>query len=284
MTAKLPEEVDSRKLDSTGKTVFDGIYDAPDPRRYYGTMQALDYQIPSQALPFFEKVVELAAQARPEQDTHCVLDLGSSYGVNAALLKWDVSLEDLYAHYAEHHDVDRQALLAADQALLARATKRKGLEVVGFDVAENALDYASQAGLVDHVVRQNLEENDASSQQNAIMQRCDCVVSSGCIGYISETSLEKILAACAPRQPWMAHCILRAFDTAPFEQLFRDYGYQVSLAPQLLRQRRFASAEEQAQMLARLQQQGVDPEGYEADGWLYARMLMAVPEGQVQHA
>ena len=39
-------QADKSELDATGKTVFDGIYTAPDPRPYCEAMQALDYAIP----------------------------------------------------------------------------------------------------------------------------------------------------------------------------------------------------------------------------------------------
>jgi len=277
MAEKLPEEVGSRRLDKTGKTVFDGIYDAPDPRSYYAVMQALDYRIPMQALPFFTRLFTNYRHANSQQEVLNVLDLGSSYGVNAALLKWHLTLQDLYAHYAGNIEVDFATLLSHDREYFASCGKQAGLAITGFDVSENALQYATQAGLLDQAVCLNLEENEADARQGEIISSSDCVISSGCIGYITETSLEKILELCSPRRPWMAHCILRMVSTEPFEALLRERGYRVWQESTLLPQRRFASEEEQVQMLGRLREQGIDPQGYEAEGWLYARVLMAVP-------
>jgi hypothetical protein len=58
----------------------------------------LDYSIPDNAKPIFQN---LKGHLREQRDnTIEVLDLGCSYGVNAAILKHDLSMEKLYNHWA----------------------------------------------------------------------------------------------------------------------------------------------------------------------------------------
>ena len=46
------------------KAKFDDIYDAPDPRAYYATLDALDYQIPTNAKPVFRKIMSAMGHER----------------------------------------------------------------------------------------------------------------------------------------------------------------------------------------------------------------------------
>ena len=90
-------------LDDTGKIDLNAIYDRPDPRTYYQTLVNLDYQIPAAAEPNFRTVIDARRRSRGKNRI-ALLDVGSSYGVNAALLKHSWCLSDLfrlYERYAE---------------------------------------------------------------------------------------------------------------------------------------------------------------------------------------
>ena len=63
------------------------IYNEPNPRAYFRELRELDYAIPGVAKPIFQKLIHHLQKNR--DDTVRVLDLGCSYGVNAALLKHD---------------------------------------------------------------------------------------------------------------------------------------------------------------------------------------------------
>jgi transcription antitermination factor NusG len=67
------------------KENMDYIYNQPDPRAYFRELNKLDYEIPDNAKPIFQKLIGHLRQHR--DDTIHVLDLGCSYGVNAAILK-----------------------------------------------------------------------------------------------------------------------------------------------------------------------------------------------------
>ena len=67
------------------KANMDHIYDQSDPRAYFRELKKLGYGIPGAAKPIFQKLIS-HLRHRPNDTVH-VLDLGCSYGVNAALLK-----------------------------------------------------------------------------------------------------------------------------------------------------------------------------------------------------
>ena len=270
----------STKLDATGKTVFEDIYTAPDPRPYCQTMQALDYAIPEQAQPMFS---ELFADYREQSGKQSVrvLDLGSSYGINAALLKHDLGLPALYQRYTTEDalSLTTDELLARDRQDYGQITNNH-LDVVGFDISAPALDYATQAGLLLESIEANLERDDLTRRQQHQLAKIDCIISSGCIGYVTTQTLEKILIACAPARPWMGHCVLRMFSLDGLTALLHEFGYEMDILPEPVKQRRFASIEEQTRVLSSLIELGVDTEGYEDQGWLYAWLIRTKPKIQ----
>ncbi len=85
--------------DSEPKANMDAIYVQPDPRAYFRELAKVDYTIPDLAKPIFRRLVEALSERRaiPLQ----ALDLGCSYGVNAALLKHDLSMEDAVGYITE---------------------------------------------------------------------------------------------------------------------------------------------------------------------------------------
>lgn len=262
------------KLDDTGKADFNDIYDADDPHLYYKTMQTLDYCIPEQARPLFEKLIEDIKQQQKTEQKLNVLDIGASYGVNGALLKWGMTLQDLFQH---HSEPVASPCSIHGRRLLEKYQSRNDIKITGLDISSSALCYAQACDLIDQSINVDLEVDEADDIQAELISRSDLIISTGCIGYVTDISLRKILTLNKSRKAWMAHCILRMFDIEPYERLFADYGYHVWQHPVLLRQRRFTSTEEQAQVMQNLDELNIDPQGYESEGYLYAQMLFAVP-------
>jgi SAM-dependent methyltransferase len=262
-------------LHTTGKASFDDIYDRPDPRAYYARMSDLDYRIPELAKPFFQQQIrEFRASARVAVPT--VLDIGCSYGVNAALLRFDTTIGELAEHYAVA-DIDRAGLIRRDLARVAARAATDGVRFLGMDASRPALDYAREAGLLHDVVHADLESGEPTDEQRALLATADLVVSTGCIGYVTEKTLTRVATAHPRRRPWMAHFVLRMFDFAPIEAELAALGYRTEQAPGLYEQRRFASPAEQAQVLNTLSVNGIDTTGREDRGWLYANLYVSRP-------
>jgi predicted TPR repeat methyltransferase len=89
------------------KAKMDHIYNRSDPRAYFRELKKLGYAIPGIAKPTFQKLIG-HLQQRHDGAIH-VLDLGCSYGVNAALLKHDLSMRELYDHWGQKTLTDASA-------------------------------------------------------------------------------------------------------------------------------------------------------------------------------
>ncbi|GAB2536650.1 class I SAM-dependent methyltransferase [Nocardia heshunensis] len=260
---------------STGKASFDDIYDRPDPRQYYARMAELDYQIPELAKPHFQRLLtEYRAATGIAAPT--VLDIGCSYGVNAALLRLDATMADLAEHYRAGGDTEK--LLTRDRELLASDDRLPGVRFVGMDASRPALDYARAAGFLDDIVHADLEAADPTEAQRATLAAADLVISTGCVGYISERTLLRVARAHGGKLPWMAHFVLRMFSFEPIATHLGTLGYETELLPGVYRQRRFASPDEQARVLDTLAASGIDASDLESDGWLYAQLHLSRPK------
>ena len=76
-------------FDHTGKLNLDHVYNKPDPRDYFSTLSKLDYCVPELAKPFFKRLLGAKREVNGEAAAK-IVDVGCSYGVNAALLKHDL--------------------------------------------------------------------------------------------------------------------------------------------------------------------------------------------------
>jgi hypothetical protein len=264
------------RYDNTGKINLNDIYNEPDPVSYFSTLSKLDYRIPQEAKPHFQRLIE--ARRKADGSKHLkIIDLGCSYGVNGALLKHDLSMDDLcrrYTHMASH---DRDELLARDRTLYAEP-KDPALEIVGIDPADQAVSYAVDAGTLDGAVSTNLEKNDPTAEDAALIENADLLISTGCVGYVTETSLKRLVEASLKSRLWMAHFVLRMFDFATVEEMLGEHGYVTEKLDGLFPQRRFASAEEQQHVLDNLGRLEIDAADAEETGWYFAELHIARPE------
>ncbi|GAA0456096.1 class I SAM-dependent methyltransferase [Streptomyces olivaceiscleroticus] len=273
------------RFDTTGKVSLDHIYTQPDPRAYFTVLRTLDYCVPQLAKPYFAKLVKEYREdhrvAVPK-----VVDIGCSYGINAALLKYDVSMDELYARYGDEAvaGLAREQLLARDRELSRARRPAHPTRVVGLDASENALSYAREAGFLDDTVHADLESGDPTPDQRARLAGADLVFSTGCIGYVTERTLTRVVRAQGGHLPWMAHFVLRMFPFDPVERALAALGYETTRVDGMFKQRRFASPEEQTLVLDTMSAAGVDATGLEAEGWLYAQLYVSRPYGPAGHA
>ncbi len=273
-----------RELNRT-KANLNHIYNQSDPRAYFRELRKLDYAIPGSAKPLFERLIERLGRDR--QAPIRVLDLGCSYGVNAALLKHDLTMRDLYEHWAsdELAEAGRDEVMDADRRFFDGEGGAE-VEVIGLDNAENAISYAEEAGLIDSGIATNLEVAPLPAGTVPELAPVDLVTSTGCIGYITEKSFEQLLPTITRGQaPWMANFVLRMFPFDEIESALADWGYVTEkLQGRTFIQRQFASAEEQDGVLRQLREQGIDAAGKEEDGHLHAEFFLSRPAEEAERA
>ena len=117
-----------------GKANFDHVYDLPDSRGYFSALGALDYRAPGHGSRVFSALLQAIGQ---DEISPKVLDLCCSYGVNAALLKYDLTLDDLYARYGSEdlRDLSCEGLAADAADFYADRLKTSPPEIIGTDAA-----------------------------------------------------------------------------------------------------------------------------------------------------
>jgi hypothetical protein len=268
------------RVDTTGKISLDHIYTQPDPRAYFSTLRDLDYNIPELAKPHFQRLIAEYREAR-RVPVPTVLDIGCSYGINAALVKHGATMAELYDRYSgrDAHRRTRTALLNRDRELVRSGEPAAPVRFIGLDASDSALSYALDAGLLDGAVHADLENGEPTDEQRAQLATTDLVISTGCLGYVTERTISRIVGAGSGRPPWMAHFILRMFPFDPIEETLAAAGYETVRRDGLFKQRRFATPEEQSSVLERLSDVGVDPSGLETGGWYYAQLYISKPRG-----
>ena len=265
------------------KANLNHIYDQDDPRAYFRELKKLDYAIPGAAKPIFQKLISHLRRHR--DDTVRILDLGCSYGVNAALLKHDLSMEELYEHWGQKELADSASedVIAHDESFFAEFDDTDGIEVIGLDQAQNAISFAEEVGLLDEGLAEDLETGPLSARGKEELATVDLVTSTGCVGYVTEKSFARMLPTLTEgRPPWIANFVLRLFPFDAIEATLNDWGYVTEkLEGQTFVQRRFASADEQEQVLEQLGDQGIEPTGKEIGGHLVAEFYLSRPAKDV---
>ncbi|MGW2561871.1 class I SAM-dependent methyltransferase [Streptomyces sp. NPDC001514] len=268
------------RFDATGKVSLDHIYTQPDPRSYFRALRPLGYCVPQHAKPYFAKFIKEYQESRPVAVPK-VLDVGCSYGINAALLKYDATMDELYERYGDEdrEEESREALLSRDRELSRSRRPAQDIRFVGLDTSGSALSYALEAGFLDDAVHADLENNEPTPRQLDQLSGTDLVISTGCLGYVTERTLIRIVRAQGDRRPWMAHFVLRMFPFDSVERALAGLGYRTVRVDDVFKQRQFASPEEQALVVESMSSAGVDARGLEAEGWLYAQLYLSRPYG-----
>ncbi|MGH3938055.1 MAG: class I SAM-dependent methyltransferase [Pseudonocardiaceae bacterium] len=265
-------------FDATGKVSLDHIYTQPDPRAYFSTLRELGYCIPQLAKPYFIKLIQEYREVRKASALN-ILDIGCSYGINAALLKCDMTMDELYERYSgtDSCTQTRSTLLTRDRELIRSRNQLEHTRFIGLDVSYSALSYALLAGFLDGAVHADLEAGEFTEQQREQLAGMDLVISTGCLGYVGERTISQVVSAGGEHKPWMAHFVLRMFPFTPVAEGLAAWGYDTVHLEHVFKQRRFASPGEQSLVLDTLSSVGVDPRGLEADGWLYAQLYVSRP-------
>ncbi|CAG7634324.1 class I SAM-dependent methyltransferase [Rhodococcus opacus] len=271
-----------------GKANFDDIYDKPDPREYFRVLAELEYQIPQRARPVFAALLAARRRTGIADGDHAgtVLDLCCSYGVNAALLRCDLSMTDLVRHYADPSLTGLPAaeLEAADRAFYAAHRRPYPPRIVGVDAAANAVGYGRRVGLLERGAAENLETGPPSAQLTATLADVGLITATGGVGYITERTFDALLRETpAPRPPWVAAFVLRIFPYDRIAETLHRHGLLTEeLAGVTFPQRRFASPHERDSALDAVRARGLDPAGKEDRGQFHACFYLSRPASDVE--
>lgn len=261
------------------KANMDHIYDQPDPRAYFRELQKLDYAIPGAAKPIFQKLIS-CLQGRGDEPVH-LLDLGCSYGVNAALLKHDLSMAELYDHWGQKALVEAtpEDVVAYDRRYFDTLAGPDDIAVIGLDQAESAVAFGVETGLLDEGHAVDLETGPLSEAATETLAQVDLVTSTGCVGYVTEKSFDRLLPAVTQgRPPWLGNFVLQMFPFDAIKETLNTWGYVTEkLEDRTFDQRRFVSLEEQERVHEQLRARGIDPMAPGAEDHLVAEFYLSRP-------
>jgi hypothetical protein len=271
----------------SGKTNFEVIYDLEDPREYFNTLGNFGYCIPQHGQRVFSELIEarragVNGNGTGEGRTK-VVDVCCSYGVIAALLKHDIVIDDLYTRYRSEElaGLSSEELARADAAFYGERMKEGAPEVVGVDVARHAVSYGLRSGVLDAGFAENLEEDEPTEELRRAVSGTDLLTITGGVGYISESTFERLLGCMAGedgRLPWIAVFALRWVSYDDISDVLSSFGLVTEkLAGNTFTQRRFTGAEEREYVLEELAGMDVDSTGREDTGWYHANFYLSRP-------
>ncbi|MFQ3457625.1 class I SAM-dependent methyltransferase [Bradyrhizobium sp. UFLA01-814] len=266
------------------KAVFDDIYALDDPRAYFSVLGDLDYMIPDVAEPVVRQI--LAAKVSETGVKPTVLDVGCSYGINAAVHRFPLTFGGLRHRYArrEMRAIGSETLVRLDRNFYAAWPDVGLARFIGLDVSAPAIRYATGVGLLEQGIVADLETEALSADGADLIRSADVIMSTGCIGYVTEKTFSKILDA-TEKRPWIISFVLRMF---PFDSLAATFEKRGLVTERLTGatfiQRRFRDAEEFESCLASLAALGVDATGLESEGLFHADLMLSRPEADARAA
>ena len=265
-----------------GKASFDHIYNEPDPRPYFQTLEKVGYEIPAHGQGMFSMLVAKLRQRTGRQDM-TVLDLCCSYGVNAALLNHELSLEMLYQRYGSEElaTLSSEELADADASFYAQRRRESPVRALGVDTAGRAVAYAQRAGLLASGSDENLEISDPSPALARELAHVDMITVTGGVGYISEHTFARTIDR-TETTPWVAAFCLRWVSYDPIAKVLGRYGLVTEKLVRTFPQRRFADEGERAYVLGELARIGVDPTDKEAEGCYHANFYLSRSAAEVR--
>ena len=265
------------------KAAFDDVYTAETPHAYIASMAKVGYQIGEQARPYCTGAAELLRESNGETLPVQMLDVGCSYGMGSAFVKYGCSFDEMVAFFASRAPTEYVAACEATRMWLHVTPPACDVRCVGLDSSAPAIRFALDADLLDGGLAKDFEDSKTSPtpEDRAWFRSCNLMISTGAIGYVTEKTLDVVLRDLgrdnpAPVGPFAILTILRMFEHAAIKDVFGKHGFRFGVVPDVrLPQRRFVDDAEQQKVLALLHQKGIDTYGWEDQGKQFADLYIA---------
>lgn len=240
--------------------------------------------IPDVAEPVVRQI--LGAKASATSGKPIVLDVGCSYGINAAVHRFPLTFGGLRHRYArrEMRAISSETLVDLDRKFYSAWPDVGLARFIGLDVSAPAIRYATAVGLLEQGIVADLEKESLSTEGARILRSADVIMSTGCIGYVTEKTFSKILDA-TEKRPWIISFVLRMFPYDSLAATFEKRGLVTErLTGATFIQRRFRDAEEFERSLATLAALGIDATGLESEGLFHADLILSRPASDARAA
>jgi len=263
---------------------FSAIYTDKDPREYFRVLGQLDYIVPHVAQPVFQQLIRARAETQDEPVT--VLDLGCSYGLNGALMKYALRYDALRERYTDPalKPLSSAAILGLDRHFYEAWPKDPRVRVIGLDPSENAVRYGEAAGTMDLGLPLDLESDDPSPEEARALEGVDLIVSTGCVGYVTSKTFRRLAKLARRGRPaWVASFVLRMFPYGKIEETLATLGLRTEqFESATFVQRRFANFDEMEATIKAVEERGLDPRGRESDGLFHADLFVSRPAEEIE--
>ncbi|PJC51217.1 MAG: hypothetical protein CO032_00770 [Nitrosopumilales archaeon CG_4_9_14_0_2_um_filter_34_16] len=262
------------------KKDFTNIYTQKYPNEYLKEMGRLDYRIPDNTKPLYLSITKQLYEKLSKKIN--IIDIGSSYGINSALMKYDLKMSDLDDFF-----LGQEPSIEQSKHFFENISSDDTLDFYQIDISEPALKFSENTGLCKKGICVNLESGNLPINE---MPRSDLIIATGCVGYIGYKAFSNLFELIKKQQsesdleiseqgPVFAFSVLRIFDMEKIEKTFDHYGYSLvksDLKP--IRQRRFSDMEEKHKTISLLHSKGIDTKWLEDDGHFYADFYIASPK------
>lgn len=266
----------------SAKANFDEIYTQEDPRSYYQTLGSCDYIIPDVAFSIFQQTISYLKLIKDRPLT--ILDLGCSYGNNAALLKHKLQFSQLFNRYSFLKNLSSQEIINLDKHYFNSWPADSDINFIGFDSSKNALAYAQKTGLIKESICINLEtEEELTREQQSLLKQVDLIITTGCVGYITEKTFKKIISCFdQDKLPWIASFVLRMFSYKPIIEVLQRHELNTEkLKGTTFLQRRFESQTEMEEVIKTLKSQKISTKEKESHGFLHTEFFLSRPQKDI---
>jgi hypothetical protein len=271
------------------KASFDATYTAPTPHAYIAEMARTGYQIGEQARPYCVAAAELMREHNGPSWPVQMLDIGCSYGIGSAFVKFGCSFDEMVAFFATRAPRDYTAACDATRNWLHVTPPVCDVRTVGLDASAPAITFAVASALLDGGIARDFEADNATPthEERAWFRSANLLISIGAIGYVTDRTLDVVLTDLGKDHPGQmgpvaVMTVLRMFDTAPIDAVFRKHGYAFKQVEGVrLPQRRFADQAERDAVLSVLHDRGIDTAEWEDSGKHFADLHIAAPESQI---
>ena len=262
------------------KKDFTDIYTQDSPHRYLKEMNRLEYTISDSTKILYNAIIKELEDnlSRPVN----ILDLGSSYGINSSLIKYDLTMSELNDFFLKEPEPTKKET----KQFYDECTRNDNINFYQIDISEEALKFSEDMGLCKKAINVDLETEKLELPES--LSKIDLIIATGCIGYIGYKAFSNLLEEIKNTQtnstepntehvaPIFAFTILRMFDMRDIQEIFERYDYSLvksDLEP--ICQRKFSTPEEKMQTLHLLHDMKIDTKKYEDGGNFYADYYIA---------
>tara|TARA_B110001454_G_scaffold208604_1_gene221265 strand:+ start:173 stop:991 length:819 start_codon:yes stop_codon:yes gene_type:complete len=265
------------------KTNFTDIYTQDSPYEYLKEMDRLEYSISDSTKPLYNSIIKEIEKtlSRPIN----ILDLGSSYGINSSLMKYDLTMLELNNFFLSGVKPTKKET----KQFYNECKNKDNMNFYQIDISQEALKFSEEMNLCKKGMNVDLEDEEENMLK--LLPEIDIVIATGCVGYIGYKAFLNLLKVIKNRQldskeskkeyvaPIFAFSVLRMFDMRDIEEIFEMYDYSIvksDIKP--IHQRNFSNVKEKEQTICILHDMKINTEKYEDEGNFYADFYIAKPK------